>query len=139
MNKIILTGRYTNKPEIRYTSSNKPVAIFTLAVNRDFKNSDGNYDTDFFNCKSFINAETIAKYCDKGDLVLVDGRVQNRTYEDNEGNKKYITEVICNRVEFLSKVNKSQQKEINKSSSPDEDIYAEFGDSIEISDDDIAF
>lgn len=137
MNKIILTGRYTNKPELYTTTSNKAIATFTLAVNRDFKNANGDYDTDFFNCKSFINAEAIVKYCDKGDLVLIDGRVQNRTYEDDKGNKKYITEVICNKVEFLSKSSKKQEQVEKKIS--DEDIYADFGDSVEISDDDVAF
>lgn len=143
MNKIIVTGRLTKNVEIYETQSQTKVAKFTLAVNRDFKNPNGTYDTDFFNCVSFLNAEIIGKYCQKGDLILVDGRLQNRTYEDDKQNKHYITEIICNRVEFLSKVSKSSQEEKQTVNEPknelNDEVFADFGNSIEISDDEICF
>ena len=145
MNKIIITGRLTKDPEIYETASQTKVAKFSIAVNRPFKNVNGEYETDFFNCASFLGAANIKEYCHKGDLILVDGRVQNRTYDDEKGNRHYITEIMCNRVEFLSSKGnsttdtKKTENEPKKESIDNTQIYADFGDSIEISDEDIAF
>lgn len=101
MNKVILIGRVTKDIELKATNSGKYVASFTLAVNRDYKNADGNYDADFINCVAFgQQAETISKYVNKGDKFGVTGKLNTRTYEKN-GSKVYITEVIVDGFEFL--------------------------------------
>lgn len=113
MNKIILTGRLTRDAELRYTTSNVAVSNFSLAVNRDFKNQEGEYETDFINCVAYRKlAETIAEYTRKGDKLGVDGRLQIRTYDNNEGKKVYVSEVVVNGIEFLeAKKDKSASKE----------------------------
>jgi len=146
MNKIILSGRFVSDPEIYETPKQKKLAKFRLAVKRNFKNANGDYDTDFFSCIAFGNAENIKQYCHKGDQVLVEGRVQNRTYEDDKKEKHYITEIMCDNVEFLYGKNNSSSEEKHTTIEPkeqetydNEQVFADFGDSIEISDDDIAF
>ena len=102
MNKSILIGRLTDNPELKTTPNGKYVAEFTLAVNRDFKNAEGNYEADFINCVAFNQAaETISKYVHKGDKFGVEGRIQVRSYTNKEGNKRYITEVVVESFEFL--------------------------------------
>lgn len=102
MNKVTLIGRVTKNIELKTTTSGKSVASFTLAVNRDRKNADGNYDADFINCVAFgQQAETIGKYVCKGDRFGVDGKINTRTYDRQDGSKAYITEVIVNGFEFL--------------------------------------
>ena len=104
MNKIILTGRLTKDIEVRYTTTQKVVAQFTLAVNRDFKNAQGNYDADFFNVIMWGKpAELAGNTLKKGNKILVEGRVQNRSYDANDGTKKYVTEVIASGFEYLEK------------------------------------
>lgn len=101
MNKVILIGRITKDVELKTTTSGKSVATFTLAVNKDFKNADGNYDADFINCVAFgQQAETISKFVHKGDRFGVDGKISTRNYDKN-GSKVYVTEVIVNGFEFL--------------------------------------
>ena len=102
MNKIILTGRLTREPELRHTTSGVAVANFSLAVTRDFKNQDGEYEADFINCIAYRNlAETIVKYVKKGDKLGVDGRLQTRNYDNSEGKRVYVSEVVVNGIEFL--------------------------------------
>lgn len=102
MNKAILIGRVTKDVELKTTISGKSVASFTLAVNKDFKNADGNYDADFINCVAFgQQAETISKFVHKGDKFGVDGKLSTRNYEKQDGSKVYVTEVIVNGFEFL--------------------------------------
>ncbi len=139
MNKIVLIGRLTKDPELRYTSSNVPVANFDIAVNRRFSDANGERIADFFKIVVWRKpAENVKLYCTKGDLVGIEGELQNRDYEDEHKNKRRIVEIIADRVEFLSQKQTEKSKE-NKDIR-DEDIpYADFGDSIEISDDDIAF
>lgn len=101
MNKAILIGRVTKQIELKTTTSGKSVASFTLAVNKDRKNADGNYDADFINCVAFgQQAETISRYVNKGDKFGVTGKLSTRTYDKN-GSKVYITEVIVDGFEFL--------------------------------------
>ena len=101
MNKVVLIGRMTKDVELKTTTQGKSVASFTLAVNRDYKNADGNYDADFINCVAFgQQAETISKYVRKGDKFGVVGKINTRNYEKN-GNKVYVTEVIVEGFEFL--------------------------------------
>ena len=112
MNKIELTGRITKEIELIYTQSNKAVGNFSLAVNRKFKNKNEEYETDFINCIVFDKlAETIKKYVKKGDLIGVCGRLQVRNYTDKDGNKKYITEVVVEEIDFLQSKPKEEVKE----------------------------
>ena len=128
MNKVILIGRITKEIELRYTQSNKAVGNFSLAVNRKFKNQNGEYEADFINCIVFDKlAETIKEYVKKGDLIGVCGRLQVRNYTDKDGNKKYITEVVVEEIDFLqSKPNVKENVE-----KPKEDkfnnAFEEFG------------
>lgn len=110
MNKWIGIGRVTKPIELKTTTSGKSVASFTLAVNRDRKNADGNYDADFINCVAFgQQAETISKYVNKGDKFGAIGKLNTRTYDKN-GSKVYVTEVIVDGFEFLeSKKDKSAE------------------------------
>ena len=102
MNKVILIGRNCKDIELKTTASGKSVASFTLAVNRERKNADGNYEADFINCVAYgQQAETIGKYICKGDKFGVFGRLNTRNYEKQDGSKVYITEVIVDGFEFL--------------------------------------
>ncbi|HAE62185.1 MAG TPA: single-stranded DNA-binding protein [Eubacteriaceae bacterium] len=102
MNKVVLVGRLTRDIELRYTQKGTAVATFTLAVNRRFK-QEGQPDADFINCVAWGNqGENASKYVGKGSQVGVYGRIQTRSYETNEGNKRYVTEIVCEEIEFLS-------------------------------------
>jgi single-strand DNA-binding protein len=102
MNRIILKGRLTRDPEIRFTQTNNAkVASLNVAVNRKFKNQEGEYDSDFFNCTAFgTSAEFIEKYFKKGQEILIEGRIQNRSWDDEDGRKHYATDIIIESVEF---------------------------------------
>ena len=89
MNKVVLVGRLTAKPELRYTPQNTAYTRFTVAVNRSFANAEGKRDADFINVVAWRKqAETIAKYFDKGNLIALDGRLQTGSYDDKDGNKR---------------------------------------------------
>lgn len=97
-------GRITKTPEIRYTTTQKVVATFTVAVNREYKNAEGKYDADFFPCVAWGKlAELIGNSVDKGNKILVMGKNQNRSYEAKDGSKRYITELIVERFEFIER------------------------------------
>ena len=136
-NNFIFIGRLTKNPELRYTSSNKAVTQIDLAV------QNGKDDVTFVPITLFGNiAENVHKYCEKGDLIGFQGSVKNHNWEDNKGNKHYDYTFMANRMSFLqTKTNNQQEPKQaeNVKKSTDEQIYADFGDSIEISDDDIAF
>lgn len=101
MNKVLIVGNLTAAPEIRYTKSEKAVASFTVAINEGFGDKQ---KTTFINCVAWEKtAEAIGNYLDKGSKVLVDGRLQVRNYENSEGKKVYVTEVLVREIEFLSK------------------------------------
>ena len=108
MNKAILIGRVTKDIEVKRTTTGKAVAVFALAVNRDYKNENGEYDADFITCVAYEQrAETIGKYVRKGDKFGVIGKIATHNYEKN-GSKVYITEIIVEGFEFLeSKKEKS--------------------------------
>lgn len=102
LNRIILIGRLTKDPELRYTPNGKAVATFTLAVDRSRKNQDGEKETDFINIVVWgAQAETSANFLMKGKLCAVDGRLQIRSFDATEG-KRWITEVVAESVRFLS-------------------------------------
>lgn len=102
INKAILIGRLTRDPDLRYTQSGIATCNFTLAVNRSFANQQGERDADFIPVVTWRNlAENCNKYLRKGRLVAVSGRIQTRTYEDNNGQRRYVTEVVADEVQFL--------------------------------------
>ena len=111
MNTITLLGRLAKNPEARYTSTGKAVTLFTLAVNRPYTNSDGQREADFINCQAWgKTAEVVGNHVSKGDRLLVEGRLQIRSYTDKEGVKRYATEVVVNRVEFIEQKKDSNVK-----------------------------
>lgn len=113
MNKIILVGRLTKDPEVRSTSAGFATANFTVAVSRNFKNKDGNYDADFLPCVAFRNtADFVAKHFKKGSLIGVEGRVQTRNYDAQDGTKRYVTEVIVENIEFVGGKNENGSSEL---------------------------
>lgn len=102
LNQIILVGRLTRNITVNKSENGVKVATISLAIPRSFKNSEGNYDTDFIDCVAFDNiAENTSEYCGKGDIVGVKGRVQSRTIEQ-EDKKENVLEIICEKITFLS-------------------------------------
>ncbi len=112
MNQVILVGRLCQDPEIINTDAERKRSIVTIAINRPFKNSEGIYETDFIRCVLWNNiALNTFEYCHSGDVVGIKGRLQTRNYEDEEKNKKFIMEVIAEKVTFLSSNTKNSEKE----------------------------
>ncbi|MBM7580599.1 single-stranded DNA-binding protein [Jeotgalibacillus terrae] len=108
MNRVVLVGRLTKDPDLRYTPSGVAVATFTLAVNRAFTNQQGDREADFINCVVWRRpAENVANFLKKGSLAGVDGRIQTRSYENQEGKRVYVTEVNAESVQFLEPKNAS--------------------------------
>ena len=108
MNKIVLLGRLVKDPECRYTQTGKCVASFTLAVNRPVKSEDGKNEADFINCVLWgKTAEVVANHVHKGQRLLVEGRLQIRTYDAQDGSKRWVTEVVGSSVEFIEKKEQS--------------------------------
>ncbi len=103
MNKVILIGNLTRDPELTETASGIAVCRFSIAVSRDYAGADGNRETDFFNITVWSKqAENCGKYLKKGNKVAVVARLQNRSYEDKDGVKRYVTDIIASEVEFLT-------------------------------------
>lgn len=112
MNRIVLIGRLTRDPELKFTQSGKAVATFSIAVNRPFSKEK---EADFFNVVVWgKSAENCANYLAKGRLVGLEGRLQSRSYETQDGQKRYVTEVIADNVEFLEWGNKEEQSPARK-------------------------
>lgn len=102
INRVVLVGRLTRDPDLRYTSSGIAVANFTIAVNRPFSNQQGEREADFINCVIWRKpAENLANYMSKGSLIGVDGRIQSRSYDGQDGKRVYVTEVVADSVQFL--------------------------------------
>ena len=160
MNKVTLIGRLTRDPELRYTGNQTAVATFSLAVNRNFTGQNGEREADFINIVVWRKqAENVKNYLTQGSQVAIDGRIQTRSYDGEDGKKRYITEIIADNVEFLSSKgttsNQSaqQQRPMNQEPSPYDfgpaptnkgtDVgsnpFADFGSNIEISDDELPF
>ena len=107
LNQIVLVGRLVKTPELRITDTGKKTSVITLAVPRNYKNQDGQYDTDFLECVLWTGiAENTAEYCKTGDMIGVKGRVQSRIIETTDGTKRKKTEIVAERVTFLSSSNK---------------------------------
>ena len=169
MNKAILIGRLTRDPELRYTSSNRAVCQFTIAIDRPFTNqTTGEREADFINVVAWDKTgENIGKYMTKGRLIAVEGRIQTRNYDNNEGRKVYVTEVIASNVQFLESKNSTPNNNNNtfneipeppmektpydfvdnssnstsskETMNTDSDPFESFGQEIEISDNDLPF
>lgn len=106
INRVVLVGRLTKDPEYRVTPSGTSVATFTLAINRNFTNSEGERQADFINCVVFKKqAENVNNYLNKGSLTGVEGRLQSRSYDNQQGQRVFVTEVICDSVQFLEPKN----------------------------------
>ena len=150
MNKVILIGRLTRDPELRYTSQGTAVCQITVAVNRRGA-QPGQQDADFINVSIWsAQAENVAKYMTKGRQMAIEGRIQTRNYDDKDGKKVYVTEVIATNVQFLdskgSNASTSNSSDLNQSSMKntsttpvENDPFAAFGEKITINDNDLPF
>ena len=114
MNNVNLVGRLTKAPELKQTASNISVLTGTLAVNRTFKNQNGEREADFINIVAWRQtAEIIAQYCGKGSQIGVTGRIQTRNYENQQGQRVYVTEVVAEHVDLLDSKDDSQSQQNN--------------------------
>lgn len=115
MNKIILKGRIARDIDIRFSkTTNIKIANFSIAVKRDYKSQNGEYESDFFNCTAFKNtAEFLEKYFEKGQEILLIGHLQNRTWQDDNGNNRYATDVIVDNIEFCGAKKSNNTSNIN--------------------------
>ena len=137
INNVVLIGRLTRDVDLRYTPSNIAVATFNLAVNRNFKNQDSEREADFINCVMWQkSADNLANWTRKGMLIGVTGRIQTRSYENQQGQRVYVTEVVADNFQLLESRNKSANH-----SSMDEQMPPAFENSqpMDISDDDLPF
>ena len=158
MNKAILIGRLTRDPELRTTPSGRNVCSFSVAVNRTYSNANGEREADFINCVVWDKqAENLAKYQKKGNQIAVEGRIQTRNYDDKDGKKVYVTEILASNISFLDAkgtsngevssfdnmpeppVSNERENIPTESVSVENDPFAAFGDSVEISDNDLPF
>lgn len=147
INRVVLTGRLTRDLELKTTQSGLSVASFTIAVNRQFTNSNGNREADFINCVIWKkSAENLCKYTHKGSLIGIDGRLQTRSYDNNNGQKVFVTEVVVDSFSLLEPKNESQSSNNNgysnnssANTATEPDPFAGSGDTVDISDDDLPF
>lgn len=157
MNKAILIGRLTKDPELRTTPTGRNVCQFSVAVSRNFTNANGEREADFINCVVWDKqAENLVKYQKKGNQIAVEGRIQTRNYDDKDGKKVYVTEILASNISFLDSKgtgatgntsfnNLPEPPMLDTSSnnmetvSVEKDPFEAFGDSIEISDNDLPF
>ena len=157
MNKAILIGRLTKDPELRTTPTGRNVCQFSVAVSRNFINANGEREADFINCVVWDKqAENLVKYQKKGNQIAVEGRIQTRNYDDKDGKKVYVTEILASNISFLDSKgtgatgntsfnNLPEPPMVDTSSnnmetvSVEKDPFEAFGDSIEISDNDLPF
>lgn len=137
INNVVLVGRIVREPELRYTPQNTAVATFTLAVNRRFKNAKGEREADFINCVIWRQpAENLANWAKKGALVGITGSIQVRNYENKEGQRVYVTEVLADNFQMLESNSNKTEKGKTKSNQ-DKDPFG--GSPMEVSDDDLPF
>ena len=142
INNVVLVGRMTRDAELRYTPQNQAVATFSLAVNRNFKNQNGERDADFINCVIWRQqAENLANWAKKGALIGIVGRIQTRNYENQQGQRVYVTEVVADSFQLLE-----FNKQNNQGQSRSYDQQPDFGRNeqmqsspMDISDDDLPF
>lgn len=155
INNVVVVGRLTRAVDLRYTSNGTAYASFTLATDRDFKNQNGEKETDFINCVMWRKpAENLANYTKKGSLIGIEGRIQTRNYDNQQGQRVYVTEVLAERFHFLESsktanndvlnnegtntlaFNKNQNSNGNFANS---DPFTSRGDVFNVNDDDLPF
>ena len=153
MNKVFLIGRLSRDPELRHTTSGMAVCQINVAISRR-TGAGRDPETDFINVVVWDKqAENVAKYLAKGRQVAIEGRIQTRSYDNNEGKKTYVTEVVANNVEFLGSASDNTRTSSTSEANPfdgmpidepagasiDNDPFASFGEKVEISDNDLPF
>ncbi|OMF17198.1 single-stranded DNA-binding protein [Paenibacillus amylolyticus] len=139
LNRVILIGRLTRDPELRYTPTGVATTSFTLAVDRPFTSQGGEKEADFIPVVTWRQlAETCANYLRKGRLAAVEGRIQIRNYENNEGKRVYVTEIIADNVRFLESANQGNSSNRSNSSNSN-DPFVDDGKPIDINNDDLPF
>ena len=112
LNQVVLVGRLTDDPKVEETENGTKHSTIILAVQRTFKNPDGIYEADFIRCRLWnAIANSTSEYCHKGDIVGIKGRIQVSSYDDEDGNKKYMTEVIAEKVTFLTSKKEEEKEE----------------------------
>ena len=142
LNNVVLVGRLTKTPELRYTPSNQAVATFSLAVNRNFKGQNGEREADFINCVIWRQqAENLANWAKKGALIGITGRIQTRSYENQQGQRVYVTEVVANDFQLLESRKDREGGQSQGYGQPDFGRQAEpmNANPMDISDDDLPF
>ena len=155
INNVTVVGRLTKAVDLRYTSNGTAYASFTLATDRDFKNQNGEKETDFINCVMWRKpAENLANYTKKGSLIGVEGRIQTRNYDNQQGQRVYVTEVLAEKFSFLESAKKDDNGvlnnegtntlEINKNQNSsgnfaNSDPFTSTGDVFSVNDDDLPF
>lgn len=142
MNKVILTGNLCRDNEIKILTNNISVLQNTIAVRNEYKNSKGEYDSQFINFVAYRNnAEFINKYTTKGSKILIEGKLNFRSYENKQNQKVYVTDVIVERVELIGtkKLETNESSIEPKENTVDEDPFKEFGNEVALSDEDLPF
>lgn len=123
MNKVILKGNLTKDVELQTTTNGTNVAKFSIAVQRKFANADGERETDFINCVAWRNtADFVNKYFNKGSQILVCGSMQTRTYDAQDGTKRYVTEVVVDEVHFCGKADAGEKKDFNPTNKEEQEL-----------------
>lgn len=140
INRVVLTGHLTKDPELKITQSGLNVVQFVIGVQRQFARKDGEREADFISCVAWRKtAENIAKYFKKGQLIGIDGRIQTRSYDDKNGQRVYVTEVVVDNFAFLnSQKSQGSQNSNQRSNTTAQDPFAGIG-SVDITDDDLPF
>lgn len=155
INNVVLVGRLTRDVDLRYTSNGTAYASFTLAVERNFKNQNGEKETDFINCAMWRKAaENLANYTKKGSLIGVEGRIQTRNYDNQQGQRVYVTEVLAEKFSFLESAKKDDNGVLNNDGTntlpfnknqnssgnfANSDPFTASGETFEVSDSDLPF
>lgn len=155
INNVVVTGRLTRAVDLRYTSNGTAFASFTLAVDRPFRNQNNEKETDFINCVMWRKpAENLANYTNKGSLIGVEGRIQTRNYDNGQGQRVYVTEVLAERFTFLESAKTANNdvydnvgvniREMNKNQNSsgnfaNSDPFTSNGDVFSVNDDDLPF
>ena len=136
MNRTVLVGRLTKDPELRYTPNGVAVANFTIAVNRPFQNQQGENEADFINCVVWRKAaENLANYQKKGNRIGVDGRIQTRSFENQEGKRIFVTEVVAENIQFLEPKSSNSKPQSQQQNNQPQQV----GEPVDLSDDDLPF
>lgn len=139
INRSVLVGRLTADPELKYTQNGVAVVNFTLAVNRPFKNN-GEQQADFISVVAWRKtAENVANFLNKGSLAGVDGRIQTRNYEGQDGRRVYVTEVVADQVSFLEPKQQEQKKKEPRYTPDQADPFQPGSEPLDINDDDLPF